>query len=826
MLTSSSTPVNPLGLTLEILPAAQDFLSGLAGYADAGHLALWTLAGKRSTWLPLPLTPPADLPQADLYVGVATSAHDLGPKQRVKAADAHSLLALVADIDIAHPLHSKAAQLPQTEAEALQILADTNLPPTALVHSGHGLQAWWCLKEQWLLDSDAEREAAMDLAADWGATVAEHARRRGRTVDSVYDLARLMRVPGTINAKDKQHPVPVELREADWSRRYNPDDFRDLLLLPSAKKASIVTGQKRTADAAGAHLAQAAALPADKLAALCENSDTFRQAWDGARDYPSQSERDLALAGIMLEANFTPAEVRAVLYESRRKHGDNPQKALRQDYLQRTLAKAREGRQAEPVADLGDDLRQALGALPATDAGNAEALAVVHGADLRFDATPGRERWLRFLGHLWEPADRGHLKALALNAVRTRRRVADGNSDLQKFCAGSESRARISALLDLAESRPPIYSVTLAGQVPVWDRDRDLLGASNGIIDLTSGQLRPGEREDYITRRLAVPYSRTAPARRWLQFLQEVFGSDDLTSYVQKAVGYSLFGTVSEQVFFLCIGPGANGKTQFLSALRNVLGNYGHAAPFSLFDHNERGQHPQALAQLEGRRFVTASESAEGCRLNEDRLKSLAGGEPITAHLMRENDRTFENTAAIWLGVNNFPRVVDESEGFWRKARVIPFTRCFKPQEIIDADADLQENPGVLPIDPDLAETLAEEQAGILRWTVEGAVAWHREGLSTPAQVRDASGRWRDSASELGEFFATRCVLGHRATVGAGELYAEYCEWALAEGIGATDRLSQSAFGARLAARFDKARRRDGDGNRIVIYTGVGLRKA
>ena len=335
---------------------AQNFLAGLALHADAGHLALWTLAARKSTWLPLPLTPPDDLPPADLYVGVATSALDLGPKQRVKAAEAHSLLALVADIDIAHPLHSKAAQLPQTEAEALQIIADTNLQPTALVHSGHGLQAWWCLKEQWLLDSDAEREAAMDLAADWGATVAEHARRRGRTVDSVHDLARLMRVPGTINAKDKQHPVPVELREADWERRYNPDDFRDLLVdvaargfaQTGAKKASRVTGQKRTADAAGAILAQAARFPLGKHEALLENIPNYKRSWEHKRTDgdTSLSAYDLSLVSIAAQAGWTDEELAALIREHRAKYQDTSGKANRADYVAGTISKAAEHQQA------------------------------------------------------------------------------------------------------------------------------------------------------------------------------------------------------------------------------------------------------------------------------------------------------------------------------------------------------------------------------------------------------------------------------------------------------------------------------------------------
>ncbi len=96
-------------------------------------------------------------------------------------------------------------------------------------------------------------------------------------------------------------------------------------------------------------------------------------------------------------------------------------------------------------------------------------------------------------------------------------------------------------------------------------------------------------------------------------------------------MGYSLVGNTSEQCIFTCHGGGANGKSVFLATLRAVAEAFAYNAPFSAFEMARRSAIPNDLAALVGRRLVTASETNEGMRLNEARLKALTGADPITA---------------------------------------------------------------------------------------------------------------------------------------------------------------------------------------------------
>ncbi len=507
----------------------------------------------------------------------------------------------------------------------------------------------------------------------------------------------------------------------------------------------------------------------------------------------------------------------------------------RSDYRERTIRRALEGkadfytppqrrparRRTRPVRTPGNGPRAELTRFNPTEAGNGEVLATLYGDQLRYDWQ--RQRWLRWGGHTWRLATAGELIALAKEAARERYLAASAaEDDVQRTWAfRSESRSRAEAAIFFSRSEPPI-SDTGEG----WDESPMLLGCSNGVVELDRGLCRPGRPDDLLTRTVPVPYDALAPSHRWERFLDEVFWGDaDLVDFVWRSIGYSLTGSVEEQVFWLLHGAGSNGKSLFLSVLRNVLGELAYSAPFSLFDQASRDAHPQNLAQLEGRRFVTAAEAAENCRLNEDRIKALTGGEPITAHLMRENDRTFPNTAKFWLAVNHRPRVLDESDAFWRRARLIPFRRRFVPPEILADDPALARDPAVLPADKGLSEALKAERAGILRWAVAGAVAWRREGLREPESVKAASQSWRDEADPLGDFLAACCLTGGEQLARAGDLFHAYCKFCEESGLRERERMTQTMFGRRMAVRFEKRQRMVVGGRQGPVYVGIGLRE-
>lgn len=160
------------------------------------------------------------------WFGVATRRHLLNGGRRGGALDCHQVPAMWADIDIAGPGHKVTDGLPADMGQAMSLLRTCGLTPTCTVHTGGGIQAWW------FLDQPRAPAEVDQLLRGWGAAWAQRAREMGLRVDNVFNVDRIMRLPGTINRKAE--PTLVTIVEADWDRRYGLDDFEPYTIEPPA----------------------------------------------------------------------------------------------------------------------------------------------------------------------------------------------------------------------------------------------------------------------------------------------------------------------------------------------------------------------------------------------------------------------------------------------------------------------------------------------------------------------------------------------------------------------------------------------------------------
>lgn len=411
-----------------------------------------------------------------------------------------------------------------------------------------------------------------------------------------------------------------------------------------------------------------------------------------------------------------------------------------------------------------------------TDAGNAELFASLHENRVRYDHK--RERWFVWWKHWWIEDSNETVVQWAKRAARLRVQCAGTLCEKEQkkeesWALHSESRSGLEATLRLARSEAP-----LADEGDSWDADPFLLGVANGVVNLRTGELRSGKPADKITLHSSVAFDPKASAPRWEQFLKEIFEDDlALIDYVHRAVGYSATGDVREQCLFLCYGIGANGKTTFLDVLNYAMGDYAGNLPFTALELKARSEIPNEIAGLRGRRFVTAIETNESARLNEARIKALTGCDPITARFLFREWFTFVPTAKLWLAFNNKPQVADDSKGFWRRPRIIPFIHQFGEK----GEAD-----------PTLRSTLRAEAPGILAWIVRGCLKWQAEGLEAPERVKAATEAYREESNPLADYLAEKCILHSNAQVGVGPLYLDYRDWAQVNGEGTP--LSRTAF--------------------------------
>jgi putative DNA primase/helicase len=277
-------------------------------------------------------------------------------------------------------------------------------------------------------------------------------------------------------------------------------------------------------------------------------------------------------------------------------------------------------------------------------------------------------------------------------------------------------------MLRLAQSSVPILTDDL-------DRDPWLLNVANGTVDLRSGELRRHRREDLITKLIDVEYHPDAPCKRWLRFLEEIQPKESTRRYLQRSAGYSATGSARERVVLILHGGGRNGKSVFLQELRTTLGPYAVRMPSETFlAKRQDGAIPNDIAQLRGARMAFGSETGEGRRLAEAKIKEMTGDESISARFMRGEWFDFRPAFTPWLATNHRPVIKGSDAAIWDRIRLVPFNVRFRLPDEPDS--------GLAVADLALAEKLDAERQGILAWIVRGAVDWYRDGLGAPDDVR------------------------------------------------------------------------------------------
>ena len=389
-----------------------------------------------------------------------------------------------------------------------------------------------------------------------------------------------------------------------------------------------------------------------------------------------------------------------------------------------------------------------------------------HSKDLRYVAKWAQ--WFKYDGVRWQPDD-----TLAVyDLVRVVCREIAHECNQPRAAAAIASAKTVNAVKTLASADRRIAATT-----DQWDADPWSLNTPSGVVDLRTGLTRPHRAEDYMTKVTATGPEGECPL--FLAFLQRIAAEDeDLILYLQRVLGYSLTGLTREHALFFAYGTGANGKSVLLSTISGILADYHRTAPIETFVAGNGDRHPTDLAGLRGARLVTASETDEGRKWAEAKVKQLTGGDVISARFMRQDFFEYLPVFKLVIAGNHKPSLRTVDEAIRRRFHMIPFAVTIPPEER----------------DGELTEKLKGERGGIMQWLIEGALEWQRHGLQPPQAVLSATAAYLEAEDAVAAWLDERCDRDATAWTSSGSLYGSWNLWASAAGEtpGSQKRFSQT----------------------------------
>ncbi len=442
------------------------------------------------------------------------------------------------------------------------------------------------------------------------------------------------------------------------------------------------------------------------------------------------------------------------------------------------------------------DYRPTIEPIFGTDAWLAERMIGALGDGVRF--APEAKRWYVYNSSTWEPG------AILQAEARVNQQLIEEADRVARMGATDEERKffykKAESFLSTKRARDVRTAMeshpSLAIRVTSFDSDPWALNTPSGIVNLKRGSLGPSNATALCSRSTLVPPDFNGGCPNWIRFLFQTVGGDaSMVEYLQRLCGYVLTGCTHEQQVTFIWGPGGNGKSVFLNVLNEIMASYAVTAPTEVFTATKFERHSTEVAVLAGARVVTASEIDHGKTWNVARLKSLSGGEPISARFMRQDNFIFTPTFKLLIAGNAKPRFPVVDDAMERRLHLVPFTR--KPAEV----------------NRRLGEELREEYPAILAWMIQGCLKWQQGGLVKPAIVQKATDLYFAESGMVRawmEQFVINDVRGFLETRTAYSAFNSWCKGAGEAPIAEREFVSMMEHYGYSRTRETKAPRRYG----------------
>jgi P4 family phage/plasmid primase-like protien len=282
----------------------------------------------------------------------------------------------------------------------------------------------------------------------------------------------------------------------------------------------------------------------------------------------------------------------------------------------------------------------------------------------------------------------------------------------------------------------------------------------NGVLDIDSMEFFPHSNKFGFRTKLPYKYDPSAKAPRFEQFMKEItLGRQELIDVLLEFAGYSLSNDECwEQKAIILYGTGLNGKSKFVEVLKALAGE----KSYSSLMMDDLGREANRY-QLDGALFNIAEEMPETGFSESNIFKNLVSGGEVLVKKLYTQTYSIRNRAKLWFLCNQLPRSKDTEFALFRRLIIVPFDADFRGSE-----------------DKHLGSKLIAELPGILNIVLAAYKSMKERGNITSSEiVQKQVEAYREEIDPIANFWNDNVqVTGDDSFAVASDIYSEYRIWA------------------------------------------------
>lgn len=321
-------------------------------------------------------------------------------------------------------------------------------------------------------------------------------------------------------------------------------------------------------------------------------------------------------------------------------------------------------------------------------------------------------------------------------------------------------------------------------ELPINNKELDKndleLNTPSGIVDLTTGEIRPHTKKDLNLLMTSVGISKKEP-KIWLHFLDTTWTHPSLTEqdkkelihFFQKYLGYCLTGKKNYEICVTLYGNGSNGKSVILGVLNHIFGNYQKPIKSQIIANTNAntGNIENAIANLNNIRLGLINELKSNATINAPFVKQITShDEEMEGRFLYGNSFFFYPKFKPIIITNHKPKIIDTDNGIWRRMCAIPFPNDFEHRP--DRDVNLNDK-------------LEKEWSSILWWMIQGTIMYQKEGLEMPNCVKAVTEEYRSEMDMVARFINDMCDIsvGSDYVTSSSVLFNAFKKWCYASNV-------------------------------------------